>query len=148
MVKNLPPIRETCVQPLGWKDPLEKGMATHSSIPAWRIPWTEEPGWLQSMGSQGKERGLNARQEDGEAAFYGPKLDCMVKDAIGRRWQLGTIQVDYNLPVRFDLEYTAEDNSKQRPVMIHRAPFGSMERFVAVLIEHTAGHFPLWLTPE
>jgi threonyl-tRNA synthetase len=72
----------------------------------------------------------------------------MVKDAIGRRWQLGTIQVDYNLPVRFDLEYTAEDNSKQRPVMIHRAPFGSMERFVAVLIEHTAGHFPLWLTPD
>ena len=95
-----------------------------------------------------KERGLNARQEEGEAAFYGPKLDCMVKDAIGRRWQLGTIQVDYNLPVRFDLEYTAEDNSKQRPVMIHRAPFGSMERFVAVLIEHTAGHFPLWLTPD
>ena len=95
-----------------------------------------------------KERGLNARQEEGEAAFYGPKLDCMVKDAIGRRWQLGTIQVDYNLPVRFDLEYTAEDNSKQRPVMIHSAPFGSMERFVAVLIEHTAGHFPLWLTPD
>ena len=95
-----------------------------------------------------KERGLNARQEEGEAAFYGPKLDCMVKDAIGRRWQLGTIQVDYNLPVRFDLEYTAEDNSKQRPVMIHRAPFGSMERFTAVLIEHTAGHFPLWLTPD
>ena len=95
-----------------------------------------------------KERGLNARQEEGEAAFYGPKLDCMVKDAIGRRWQLGTIQVDYNLPVRFDLEHTAEDNSKQRPVMIHRAPFGSMERFVAVLIEHTAGHFPLWLTPD
>ena len=95
-----------------------------------------------------KDRGLNARQEEGEAAFYGPKLDCMVKDAIGRRWQLGTIQVDYNLPVRFDLEYTAEDNSKQRPVMIHRAPFGSMERFVAVLIEHTAGHFPLWLTPD
>ena len=95
-----------------------------------------------------KERGLNARQEEGEAAFYGPKLDCMVKDAIGRRWQLGTIQVDYNLPVRFDLEYTSEDNSKQRPVMIHRAPFGSMERFTAVLIEHTAGHFPLWLTPD
>ena len=95
-----------------------------------------------------KERGLNARQEEGEAAFYGPKLDCMLKDAIGRRWQLGTIQVDYNLPVRFDLEYTAEDNSEQRPVMIHRAPFGSMERFVAVLIEHTAGHFPLWLTPD
>ena len=95
-----------------------------------------------------KERGLDARQEEGEAAFYGPKHDCMVKDAIGRRWQLGTIQVDYNLPVRFDLEYTAEDNTKQRPVMIHRAPFGSLERFVAVLIEHTAGHFPLWLTPD
>ena len=94
------------------------------------------------------ERGLNARKETGEAAFYGPKLDCMVKDAIGRRWQLGTIQVDYNLPQRFELEYTADDNTKQRPVMIHRAPFGSMERFVAVLIEHTAGHFPLWLTPE
>ena len=94
------------------------------------------------------ERGLNARKETGEAAFYGPKLDFMVKDAIGRRWQLGTIQVDYNLPQRFELEYTADDNTKQRPVMIHRAPFGSMERFVAVLIEHTAGHFPLWLTPE
>ena len=94
------------------------------------------------------ERGLNARTETGEAAFYGPKLDCMVKDAIGRRWQLGTIQVDYNLPNRFELEYAAEDNTKQRPVMIHRAPFGSMERFTAVLIEHTAGHFPLWLTPE
>ena len=95
-----------------------------------------------------EERGLNARRETGEAAFYGPKLDCMVKDAIGRRWQLGTIQVDYNLPQRFELEYTADDNTKQRPVMIHRAPFGSMERFTAVLIEHTAGHFPLWLTPE
>ena len=94
------------------------------------------------------ERGLNARKETGEAASYGPKLDCMVTDAIGRRWQLGTIQVDYNLPQRFELEYTADDNTKQRPVMIHRAPFGSMERFVAVLIEHTAGHFPLWLTPE
>jgi threonyl-tRNA synthetase len=84
----------------------------------------------------------------GEAAFYGPKLDFMVKDAIGRRWQLGTIQVDYNLPERFELEYTGEDNQKHRPVMIHRAPFGSMERFVAVLIEHTAGKFPLWLTPD
>jgi len=94
------------------------------------------------------DRGLNARTKTGEAAFYGPKLDCMVKDAIGRRWQLGTIQVDYNLPNRFELEYAAEDNTKQRPVMIHRAPFGSMERFTAVLIEHTAGHFPLWLTPE
>ncbi len=93
-------------------------------------------------------RGLNAHTETGEAAFYGPKLDCMVKDAIGRRWQLGTIQVDYNLPQRFELEYTADDNTKQRPVMIHRAPFGSMERFTAVLIEHTAGHFPLWLTPD
>ena len=95
-----------------------------------------------------KEKGLKARTELGEAAFYGPKLDCMVKDAIGRRWQLGTIQVDYNLPQRFSLEYTAEDNSKQTPVMIHRAPFGSLERFTAVLIEHTAGHFPLWLTPD
>lgn len=95
-----------------------------------------------------KEKGIKARTELGEAAFYGPKLDCMVKDAIGRRWQLGTIQVDYNLPERFQLEYTAEDNTKKRPVMIHRAPFGSLERFTAVLIEHTAGHFPLWLAPE
>jgi threonyl-tRNA synthetase len=95
-----------------------------------------------------QEKGLNARVELGEAAFYGPKLDFMVKDALGRRWQLGTIQVDYNLPERFELEYTGEDNQKHRPVMIHRAPFGSMERFVAVLIEHTAGKFPLWLTPD
>jgi len=95
-----------------------------------------------------REKGINAREEIGEAAFYGPKLDFMVKDAIGRRWQLGTIQIDYNLPQRFRLEYTAEDNSKQTPVMIHRAPFGSLERFTAVLIEHTAGHFPLWLTPD
>ena len=95
-----------------------------------------------------KEKGLKAKIEYGEAAFYGPKLDFMVKDAIGRRWQLGTIQVDYNLPERFELEYTGSDNQKHRPVMIHRAPFGSMERFVAVLIEHTAGKFPLWLTPE
>jgi threonyl-tRNA synthetase len=94
------------------------------------------------------EKGLNARTELGEAAFYGPKLDFMVKDAIGRRWQLGTIQVDYNLPERFQLEYTGADNQKHRPVMIHRAPFGSMERFVAVLLEHTAGRFPLWLTPD
>ncbi len=94
------------------------------------------------------EKGLNARTELGEAAFYGPKLDFMVKDAIGRRWQLGTIQVDYNLPERFELEYTGADNAKHRPVMIHRAPFGSMERFVAVLLEHTAGHFPLWLAPD
>ena len=95
-----------------------------------------------------KEKGLHTHEEVGEAAFYGPKLDFMVKDAIGRKWQLGTIQVDYNLPERFKLEYTAEDNSKQTPVMIHRAPFGSLERFTAVLIEHTAGHFPLWLTPD
>jgi len=95
-----------------------------------------------------KEKGLNAKVEYGEAAFYGPKLDFMVKDALGRRWQLGTIQVDYNLPQRFQLEYTAEDNTKKAPVMVHRAPFGSMERFTAVLIEHTAGHFPLWLAPE
>ena len=95
-----------------------------------------------------EEKGLPARKETGEAAFYGPKLDFMIKDALGRRWQLGTIQVDYNLPERFKLEYTGSDNEKHRPVMIHRAPFGSMERFIAVLIEHTAGHFPLWLTPE
>ena len=95
-----------------------------------------------------EEKGLPAKIEYGEAAFYGPKLDFMVKDAIGRRWQLGTIQVDYNLPERFELEYTGSDNLKHRPVMIHRAPFGSMDRFVAVLIEHTAGKFPLWLTPD
>ena len=94
------------------------------------------------------ERGLKTISEIGEAAFYGPKLDFMVKDAIGRKWQLGTIQVDYNLPERFQLEYTGADNKKHRPIIIHRAPFGSMERFVAVLIEHTAGKFPLWLTPE
>jgi len=95
-----------------------------------------------------KEKGLHTHEELGEAAFYGPKLDFMVKDAIGRKWQLGTIQVDYNLPERFKLEYTAEDNSKKTPVMVHRAPFGSLERFTAVLIEHTAGHFPLWLAPD
>lgn len=95
-----------------------------------------------------EEKGIKARKELGEAAFYGPKLDFMVKDAIGRRWQLGTIQVDYNLPERFQLEYTGADNQKHRPVMIHRAPFGSLERFVAVLLEHTAGKFPLWLSPE
>lgn len=95
-----------------------------------------------------EEKGLKARKELGEAAFYGPKLDFMVKDAIGRRWQLGTIQVDYNLPERFGLEYTGADNLKHRPVMIHRAPFGSLERFVAVLLEHTAGHLPLWLAPD
>lgn len=94
------------------------------------------------------EKGLKTTVELGEAAFYGPKLDFMVKDALGRRWQLGTIQVDYNLPERFELEYTGSDNQKYRPVMIHRAPFGSMERFVAVLLEHTAGNFPLWLTPD
>ncbi|MGZ2370598.1 threonine--tRNA ligase [Ancylomarina sp. YFZ004] len=94
------------------------------------------------------EKGLNTVVEYGEAAFYGPKLDFMIKDAIGRKWQLGTIQVDYNLPERFDLEYVGSDNKKHRPIMIHRAPFGSMERFIAVLIEHTGGKFPLWLTPE
>ena len=94
-----------------------------------------------------KEKGLNTTVETGEAAFYGPKLDFMVKDAIGRKWQLGTIQVDYNLPERFELEFTGADDKKYRPVMIHRAPFGSLERFVAVLIENTAGQFPLWLTP-
>ena len=95
-----------------------------------------------------EEKGLNTVVEYGEAAFYGPKLDFMVKDAIGRKWQLGTIQVDYNLPERFELEYIGNDNQKHRPIMIHRAPFGSMERFVAVLLEHTAGKFPLWLTPD
>ena len=95
-----------------------------------------------------KQQGLETVVEYGEAAFYGPKLDFMVKDAIGREWQLGTIQVDYNLPERFELEYTGSDNKKHRPVMIHRAPFGSMERFVAVLIEHCGGNFPLWLSPE
>ncbi len=95
-----------------------------------------------------EEKGLNYKVEYGEAAFYGPKLDFMVKDALGREWQLGTIQVDYNLPERFELEYVGSDNEKHRPVMIHRAPFGSMERFVAVLIEHTAGKFPLWLAPD
>ena len=95
-----------------------------------------------------EEKGLKTTTELGEAAFYGPKLDFMVKDALGRRWQLGTIQVDYNLPERFQLEYVGEDNQKHRPVMIHRAPFGSMERFTAVLIEHTAGHFPIWLSPD
>jgi threonyl-tRNA synthetase len=94
------------------------------------------------------EKGLNYVIETGEAAFYGPKLDFMVRDAIGRKWQLGTIQVDYNLPERFNLEYTGADNQKHRPIMIHRAPFGSLERFIAVLIEHTGGKFPLWLTPE
>lgn len=95
-----------------------------------------------------EEKGLNTVVEYGEAAFYGPKLDFMVRDALGRKWQLGTIQVDYNLPERFELEYTGSDNAKHRPVMIHRAPFGSLERFIALLIEHCAGNFPLWLTPE
>jgi len=94
------------------------------------------------------EKGLETVTELGEAAFYGPKLDFMVKDALGRKWQLGTIQVDYNLPERFQLEYIGSDNQKHRPVMIHRAPFGSLERFVAVLIEHCAGNFPLWLSPD
>ncbi|MBN2481414.1 MAG: threonine--tRNA ligase, partial [Bacteroidales bacterium] len=94
------------------------------------------------------EKGLKADIVRGEAAFYGPKLDFMIRDALGRKWQLGTIQVDYNLPERFDLEYTGSDDQKHRPVMIHRAPFGSMERFIAILIEHTAGKFPLWLTPD
>ena len=107
--------------------------------------WTESENAIREAC---REKGLDVHEEVGEAAFYGPKLDFMVKDAIGRRWQLGTIQVDHNLPQRFKLEYTAEDNSKQTPVMIHRAPFGSLERFTAVLIEHTAGHFPLWLTPD
>jgi threonyl-tRNA synthetase len=102
----------------------------------------------QAIIESAKEKGLKTVIETGEAAFYGPKLDFMVKDAIGRKWQLGTIQVDYNLPERFELEYTGSDNQKHRPVMIHRAPFGSLERFIAVLIEHCAGKFPLWLNPE
>lgn len=102
----------------------------------------------QAIIEAAEEKGLNTVIEYGEAAFYGPKLDFMVKDALGRRWQLGTIQVDYNLPERFELEYTGSDNTKHRPVMIHRAPFGSLERFVAVLIEHCAGQFPLWLAPD
>jgi len=102
----------------------------------------------RSIMEAAEEKGLNTVIETGEAAFYGPKLDFMVKDALGRQWQLGTIQVDYNLPERFELEYTGSDNQKHRPVMIHRAPFGSLERFVAVLIEHCAGQFPLWLNPE
>jgi threonyl-tRNA synthetase len=95
-----------------------------------------------------KDKGLDYVIEEGEAAFYGPKLDFMVKDALGRKWQLGTIQVDYTLPERFDLTYKGSDNELHRPIMIHRAPFGSMERFVAILLEHTGGNFPLWLTPE
>jgi threonyl-tRNA synthetase len=102
----------------------------------------------QAIVESANEKGLNTVVELGEAAFYGPKLDFMVKDALGRKWQLGTIQVDYNLPERFELEYTGSDNAKHRPVMIHRAPFGSLERFIAVLIEHCGGNFPLWLTPE
>jgi len=102
----------------------------------------------QAIIESAAEKGLKTVVETGEAAFYGPKLDFMVKDAIGRKWQLGTIQVDYNLPERFELEYTGSDNQKHRPVMIHRAPFGSLERFIAVLIEHCAGKFPLWLNPE
>ena len=102
----------------------------------------------QAIINAAKDKGLNYVVEEGEAAFYGPKLDFMVKDALGRSWQLGTIQVDYNLPERFDLNYKGADNQLHRPVMIHRAPFGSMERFIAVLLEHTGGNFPLWLTPE
>ena len=102
----------------------------------------------QAIINAAKEKGLRTVVETGEAAFYGPKLDFMVRDAIGRKWQLGTIQVDYNLPERFELEYTGSDNQKHRPVMIHRAPFGSLERFIAVLIEHCAGKFPLWLSPD
>lgn len=110
-----------------------------------------EENWVkaeQAIIEAAKETGLETVTELGEAAFYGPKLDFMVKDALGRSWQLGTIQVDYNLPERFDLTYVGADNQPHRPVMIHRAPFGSMERFTAVLIEHCAGKFPLWLSPE
>ena len=110
-----------------------------------------EENWVlaeQAIIESAAEKGLRTVVEYGEAAFYGPKLDFMVKDALGRKWQLGTIQVDYNLPERFNLEYTGSDNQKHRPVMIHRAPFGSLERFIAVLIEHCGGNFPLWLTPD
>ena len=102
----------------------------------------------QAIINAAKDKGLNYVVETGEAAFYGPKLDFMVKDALGRSWQLGTIQVDYNLPERFDLNYKGSDNELHRPVMIHRAPFGSLERFIAILLEHTGGNFPLWLVPE
>ncbi|NNF75660.1 MAG: threonine--tRNA ligase, partial [Flavobacteriaceae bacterium] len=102
----------------------------------------------QAIISAAEDKGLDYVIETGEAAFYGPKLDFMVKDALGREWQLGTIQVDYTLPERFDLTYKGSDNESHRPVMIHRAPFGSMERFVAILLEHTGGNFPLWLMPE
>jgi len=102
----------------------------------------------QAIAEVANEKGLKTVVELGEAAFYGPKLDFMVRDAIGRKWQLGTVQLDYNLPERFQLEFNGSDNQKHRPVMIHRAPFGSMERFVAILIEHCAGRFPLWLTSE
>ncbi|WP_304133492.1 His/Gly/Thr/Pro-type tRNA ligase C-terminal domain-containing protein, partial [Mesonia mobilis] len=111
----------------------------------------EEENWVKAENAiinAAKEKGLNYVIETGEAAFYGPKLDFMVKDALGRSWQLGTIQVDYNLPERFDLTYKGSDNDLHRPVMIHRAPFGSMERFIAILLEHTGGNFPLWLMPE
>ena len=102
----------------------------------------------QAIINAANDKGLDYTIVEGEAAFYGPKLDFMVKDALGRRWQLGTIQVDYNLPERFDLTYKGSDNELHRPVMIHRAPFGSMERFVALLLEHTGGNFPLWLMPQ
>lgn len=102
----------------------------------------------QAIINAAKDKGLNFVVETGEAAFYGPKLDFMVKDALGRQWQLGTIQVDYTLPERFDLTYKGSDNELHRPVMIHRAPFGSMERFIAILLEHTGGNFPLWLMPD
>jgi threonyl-tRNA synthetase len=102
----------------------------------------------QAIVEAADEKGLKTTTEYGEAAFYGPKLDFMVNDALGRQWQLGTIQVDYTLPERFDLTYIGADNQKHRPVMIHRAPFGSMERFVAILLEHTGGNLPLWLAPE
>ncbi len=102
----------------------------------------------QAIINAAQDKNLNYVIETGEAAFYGPKLDFMVKDALGRQWQLGTIQVDYNLPERFELSYKGSDNETHRPVMIHRAPFGSMERFIAILLEHTGGNFPLWLMPN
>ena len=107
--------------------------------------WTQAEQAIQAVVAH---KGLRATQAPGEAAFYGPKLDFMVKDALGRTWQLGTVQLDYQLPARFQLEYNGPDNKKHRPVMIHRAPFGSLERFIAILIEHTGGNFPLWLAPD
>ena len=148
--KNCVKLAKYCLETLGLEEDVTYRMSKWDpESPDKYLGGAEE--WDRVEGAMREildEIGLEYTEEAGEAAFYGPKLDFMVKDALGRRWQLGTIQVDYNLPERFKLEYTGEDNQKHRPVMIHRAPFGSMERFCAVLIEHTAGHFPLWLTPD